>query len=585
MLKVFSRVAVAAFLCSVSSQAIAQSAQWFVSEAKGPVSVLRKGERVAASRGTPVNAGDALVTGAGASAVLVHDKDFVTVAANSRIRIPEVQQASGLTRFIEDFGNAIFRIEKRGIPHFSVDTPYLAAVVKGTTFSVTVGVDSTSLQVTEGVVEVATLDGGARDLVRPGSIAMIAAGDRYRLNVSGDQPAIIDSPQRPPEMLANPSDAVVAPAAATEPADTAAPESKQPSSSPEAKVADAPRQAVALPKIETLIASKPVDLGKATNGIVTGSSPVILAAVLSTAKLPAKATPSAPKLPDATGDVAVSDAPTAVPPPANDAQHGGDTAAGTSAKNEPAAKGDKPTTDTPVDTSDAPAKDAPAAKDDTPATDKPAAKDDTPATDKPAAKDDKSGKDDTAKGDKPGKDDTAKGDKPGKDDAAKGDKPGKDDAAKGDKPGKDDAAKGDKPGKDDAAKGDKPGKDDAAKDDKSGKDDAAKGDKPGKDDAAKGDKPGKDDAAKDDKSGKDDAAKDDKSGKDDAAKDDKSGKDDAAKGDKPGKDDAAKDDKSGKDDAAKGDKPGKDDAKGDKPGKDDASKGDKPDKGDKGGKG
>ena len=504
MLKVFSRVAVAAFLCSVSSQAIAQSAQWFVSEAKGPVSVLRQGERVAASRGTPVNAGDALVTGAGASAVLVHDKDFVTVAANSRIRIPEVQQASGFTRFIEDFGNAIFRIEKRGIPHFSVDTPYLAAVVKGTTFSVTVGADSTSLQVTEGVVEVSTLDGGARDLVRPGSIAMIAAGDRYRLNISGDQPAVIDSPQRAPEMPANPTDAVVAPVPATEPADTAAPESKQPSSSPEAKVADAPQQAMALPKIETLIASKPLDLGKATNGMVTGSSPVILAAVLRTAKVPANATPSASKFPDATGDVAGSNAPTAVPPPANDPQPGGDTAAGASATNQPAATGEKPATDTPVDTRDVPAKDAPAAKDG------------TPATDNPAGKDDKRGKDDASKDDKPGKGDASlrttslvramplrttslvktmlpKDDKPGKGDASKDDKPGKGDASKDDKPGKGDASKDDKPGKDDASKDDKPGKGDAAKDDKPGKGDASKDDKLGKDDAAKDDKPGKGD--------------------------------------------------------------------------------------------
>ena len=219
MLKAFSRIAVVALLCSASSQAIARSAEWIVSESKGPVSIVRQSGRVAAARGTPVGAGDAVVTGAGGSAVLVRDKDFVTVAANSRVRIPQGQQVSTMTRFLQDVGNAIFRIEKRGTPHFAVDTPYLAAVVKGTTFSITVGADSTSLQVTEGVVEVATKDGGARDLVRPGSIAMIAAGDRYRLSISGDQPAIIDSPQRAAEMPSSPGDAAVAPATAAKPAE------------------------------------------------------------------------------------------------------------------------------------------------------------------------------------------------------------------------------------------------------------------------------------------------------------------------------------------------------------------------------
>ena len=69
--------------------------------------------------------------------------------------------------------------------------------MKGSTFSVTVGAEGSSLQVTEGLVEVSTLDGGARDLVRPGDVAMISAGDKYRLSISGDQSIVIDSPARP----------------------------------------------------------------------------------------------------------------------------------------------------------------------------------------------------------------------------------------------------------------------------------------------------------------------------------------------------------------------------------------------------
>ena len=197
MIKTLTRSVTAALLICASSQAIAQSSGWMVSEVSGPVFVDRDGKRVAARRGATVEVGDTIATGARARAVLVHQNDFVTVASNSRVRIPKESKNSSITQFFQEIGNAIFRVEKKGTPHFKVDTPYLAAVVKGTTFSVTVGAEGSSLQVTEGLVEVSTLDGGARDLVRPGDVAMISAGDKYRLSISGDQSIVIDSPARP----------------------------------------------------------------------------------------------------------------------------------------------------------------------------------------------------------------------------------------------------------------------------------------------------------------------------------------------------------------------------------------------------
>jgi hypothetical protein len=88
-------------------------------------------------------------------------------------------------QLIEDWGSALFKIEKKSTPHFGVQTPYLAAVVKGTTFTVTVGPEDAKVKVTEGAVEVSTLDGGATDLVRPGSLAMVGRSDLYRLTVEG----------------------------------------------------------------------------------------------------------------------------------------------------------------------------------------------------------------------------------------------------------------------------------------------------------------------------------------------------------------------------------------------------------------
>ena len=131
MIKSLTRSVTAALLICASSQAIAQSSGWMVSEVSGPVFVDRDGKRVAARRGATVEVGDTIATGARARAVLVHQNDFVTVASNSRVRIPKESKNSSITQFFQEIGNAIFRVEKKGTPHFKVDTPYLAAVVSG----------------------------------------------------------------------------------------------------------------------------------------------------------------------------------------------------------------------------------------------------------------------------------------------------------------------------------------------------------------------------------------------------------------------------------------------------------------------
>jgi FecR protein len=59
------------------------------------------------------------------------------------------------------------------VPHFIVDTPMLAAVVKGTTFTVVVDKDRSAVQVIEGAVEVAALDGGMSQLVAGGRSVFI----------------------------------------------------------------------------------------------------------------------------------------------------------------------------------------------------------------------------------------------------------------------------------------------------------------------------------------------------------------------------------------------------------------------------
>ena len=308
-------------MATASSGALAQSLGWRVSETSGQVTIRRGAEARPAQRGAALAAGDRVETGANGRAVLVHARDFVTVAGNSRVAVPNAEEATGLTKLMQSLGNAVYRIQKLGTPHFGVKTPYLAAVVKGTTFSVTVDGAGSSLQVTEGLVEVATPDGGARDLIRPGAVAMVAAADVFRLQVRGDANRTIDSPAR----------SVGTPAAAAP-----VPTVVVALSTPVPVGGAAGEPVTAATWIGEAIVSKPVDLGAETRGLVTGSMAVVadIAAVARTRDdvvapataatptvdtvPPAAVAPSPPAAEPVTPPAAVTPPATVTPPPATE---------------------------------------------------------------------------------------------------------------------------------------------------------------------------------------------------------------------------------------------------------------------------
>ncbi len=230
--------------------ALAQEAGWRVSEAKGNVIVIdASGERKAAT-GLAVAPGATVRTAARSTAVLVRGREFVTLRQNAQIRIPQATKERSLMQVIQDYGSALFNIGKQRDPHFGVQTPYLAAVVKGTTFVITVGPDGATLQVTEGAVEVSTMDGGAREMILPGAVAMVAAGDMMRMVVEGDGRKVIDSPARPVSGTA----ATPAPAAASENAAN---------------------------RVDEAIASSPGDVSRYSGGFASGEVAVIAAVVVS----------------------------------------------------------------------------------------------------------------------------------------------------------------------------------------------------------------------------------------------------------------------------------------------------------------
>ena len=167
---------IGAILILFASPAAAKDvgSNWIVTQKSGEVRVIRNGVQPASvSLRASLLAGDVIATGANGRAMLTRGDDYVVVAPGSRLALPDEQQQTGFTRLIQQVGTMLYKVRRTGVPHFEVKTPMLAAVVKGTTFTVVVDEKGAAVQVTEGVVEVSALTGDARRLVEGGMAVYI----------------------------------------------------------------------------------------------------------------------------------------------------------------------------------------------------------------------------------------------------------------------------------------------------------------------------------------------------------------------------------------------------------------------------
>ena len=175
----------------------AEETRWTVSEASPGVIITFNGVRKPATKGLILQAGSELATGPNARAIVTSGEKYVVIAPSSKIDFPAAQTENAMTELFEDFGNAVFSIKKGPTPHFAVRTHYLAAVVKGTTFSVTSDASGSSVQVVEGAVDVAPLQGMAHQLLVPGAVALVRGAQPTALSIFGPSGAAATSAEPP----------------------------------------------------------------------------------------------------------------------------------------------------------------------------------------------------------------------------------------------------------------------------------------------------------------------------------------------------------------------------------------------------
>lgn len=181
---------------------------WRVVQMVGAVKVGGTGVTpVAVTNDQTLPGGAWLETAPGARAILVRGTETMAVSPGSRVQLP-FEKINGNTQVLQSLGSVLYQIGKEKAPHFQVETPYLAAVVKGTTFTVTVKDGEASVDVTEGLVQVATPDLSDTQYVGAGFTATIREDEKnitVDRTAAGLSPAKADEPKSvtPPVVIAH----------------------------------------------------------------------------------------------------------------------------------------------------------------------------------------------------------------------------------------------------------------------------------------------------------------------------------------------------------------------------------------------
>jgi hypothetical protein len=183
----FGRILAMALALGAASHARAGEGEpWSVSKSSGEVWMTTTGaQQVSLGQQDVLKPGDTIRTGRNGRVMLVRGEETILVSPNSVVGLPAKNSEGLSTTIVQQAGSILLDVERRNVKHFEVETPYLAAVVKGTQFRVSVNAASTRIDVIRGQVEVADFRSGQVAQVMPGQVATAFAHGKPGLSLSG----------------------------------------------------------------------------------------------------------------------------------------------------------------------------------------------------------------------------------------------------------------------------------------------------------------------------------------------------------------------------------------------------------------
>ncbi len=141
----------------------------------GSAWLLQTGQdEVQLKKNSTLQPGNTLKTGDRSRVLLARGKERIQVGSNTILSIPtEAELKPGQTKIKLKSGKLDLIVKKMPHKHFSVETPFIAAVVKGTRFTVSTTSTRSLVRVFEGLVGVESNISDERADIRPGKSASL----------------------------------------------------------------------------------------------------------------------------------------------------------------------------------------------------------------------------------------------------------------------------------------------------------------------------------------------------------------------------------------------------------------------------
>lgn len=198
-------VAVAVTLCGGLAGASAEerTTDWQVGKSSGEVWIRSSSAQpVALGAAAVLKPGDSIQTGRHGRVLLVRGQDSILIAPNSSITLPPPGGDATTTTILQQAGSILLEVDRKGPRSFEVETPYLVAAVKGTSFRVSLTGAAATVDVVRGAVEVAHLRSGQHAAVLAGQSASVPIHGDAGLSLSGAGTLgpVLNGPPRAPSI-------------------------------------------------------------------------------------------------------------------------------------------------------------------------------------------------------------------------------------------------------------------------------------------------------------------------------------------------------------------------------------------------
>lgn len=171
----FARAWFAALVALIVFATPAIADDWVAAKLRGSVFAYLDDTWVQLHRGDVVSDQRVIRTQPSGHVLFQRGSETIDVGPNTQIQIID-RTGRRYTTVKQYYGTVEIEAEVRNVQHFAVQTPYLAAIVKGTNFVVTTGRNGSKVRVRRGLVQVVDLASDQSVYVPAGGAAQVAAG-------------------------------------------------------------------------------------------------------------------------------------------------------------------------------------------------------------------------------------------------------------------------------------------------------------------------------------------------------------------------------------------------------------------------